>query len=465
MEDQCFRTYSGFTFVKIFLMQKIYLLALAFVIGMNAHAQQTVERNGIGVHFSGIDYFGPQGGTYFLDVPNSTTTKKQLFWDPSVRVSLWHAFSQHFDGSLALYVSTLQHPTSDKDSAFIKSKTISSSFKNASPMVAGDLKINYNILPKQKFILTPFISAGLSMLSQETMIVLDAPVGLGVNVKLAKSVYFNLASDYHVALSQKAQNHLIHSAGIVYWFGREKKAKVVPPPPVVIKDTDNDGIADADDKCPTLPGKRDLKGCPDKDNDGIADMDDLCPDVVGSRQFNGCPDKDNDGIPDKQDKCPDVAGISKYGGCPVPDSDQDGFNDEVDKCPTIASSTNGGCPEIKKEVIEKVSKAAKGVNFQSGSATILKKSNVNLDKIVEILKAEPNLQVDIEGHTDNKGKPESNLVLSQKRADACKQYLIDHGIAAGRINSTGFGDSKPIADNATEAGRASNRRTEFILKN
>ena len=446
-------------------MQKIYLLALAFVLSMNAHAQQTVERNGIGVHFSGIDYFGPQGGTYFLGVPNSGSTKKQLFWDPSVRVSLWHAFSKHFDGNIALYVASLQLPTSDKDSAFIRSKTFSNSFKSASPMVAADVKLNYNILPKDKFILSPFINAGVSMLSQETTLAFDVPVGLGLNVKLAKSVYFNLASDYHVALSSKAQNHLIHSAGIVYWFGHEKKPKVVPPPPIVIKDADNDGIADADDKCPSLPGKKELKGCPDRDNDGIADMDDLCPEVAGSKLLNGCPDKDNDGIADRQDKCPDVAGITKYGGCPVPDSDQDGFNDEVDKCPSVASSTNGGCPEIKKEVIEKVAKAAKGVNFESGSANILKKSNANLDKIVEILKAEPSLHVDIEGHTDNKGKPESNVALSQKRADACKKYLTDHGIAAERINSAGFGDAKPIADNATEAGRAANRRTEFLLKN
>ena len=109
--------------------------------------------------------------------------------------------------------------------------------------------------------------------------------------------------------------------------------------------------------------------------------------------------------------------------------------------------------------------AAQGINFETGSANIKKASLANLDKIVDILKSEPTYLVDIEGHTDNVGNSEKNLELSQKRADACKKYLIEKGIQESRINSTGFGDMKPIGDNKTSQGRALNRRTEFNIRN
>ena len=187
--------------------------------------------------------------------------------------------------------------------------------------------------------------------------------------------------------------------------------------------------------------------------------------MAGPKALHGCPDTDGDGIPDNIDKCPKIAGISKYEGCPIPDSDRDGFNDEVDKCPTVASSINNGCPEIKQEVIEKISKAAKGINFETNSAVINKSSYADLDNIVSMLNSEPTYRVDIAGHTDNVGTPENNLTLSQQRADACKAYLIEKGIAASRISSVGYGDTKPIAANSSEEGRAKNRRTEFTLKN
>jgi outer membrane protein OmpA-like peptidoglycan-associated protein len=80
-----------------------------------------------------------------------------------------------------------------------------------------------------------------------------------------------------------------------------------------------------------------------------------------------------------------------------------------------------------------------------------------------VLKADPALQISIEGHTDNKGNLVTNLKLSAKRAQAVKNYLVKKGIAATRITSEGFGDAKPIANNAIPAGRAKNRRVELHL--
>jgi outer membrane protein OmpA-like peptidoglycan-associated protein len=243
----------------------------------------------------------------------------------------------------------------------------------------------------------------------------------------------------------------------------EKKVEVIKE---ITHDKDNDGIVDEKDECPDVAGEITLAGCPDKDKDGIADKNDKCIDVAGTAKYNGCPvpDTDGDGLNDEEDKCPQVAGTAKYNGCPVPDTDGDGINDEEDKCPqTPGKPENNGCPEIKKEVVKKVAIAAKAIYYMSGKDIIQKVSYPRLDIVVKVLKADPALQISIEGHTDNIGNQVFNLKLSAKRAEAVKKYLIKKGIDASRIAAQGFGDAKPIAPNATPAGRAKNRRVELHL--
>jgi outer membrane protein OmpA-like peptidoglycan-associated protein len=237
-----------------------------------------------------------------------------------------------------------------------------------------------------------------------------------------------------------------------------------------VPDKDNDGIPDDQDECPDVAGVALYHGCPvpDTDKDGIKDDVDKCPTVPGLAKYDGCPapDADKDGIPDDEDKCPNVAGVAKYNGCPIPDTDGDGVNDEEDKCPTVAGAKeNNGCPVIKKETIAKVEKAAKNIYFQSGKAVILAASNAQLNEVVKVLKADTTLNIAINGHTDNTGKAEANLKVSQQRADAVKAYFVKKGIAASRIAATGYGDTKPIASNTTVAGRQKNRRVELTLRN
>lgn len=251
-------------------------------------------------------------------------------------------------------------------------------------------------------------------------------------------------------------------------FGKRIPGTPPPPPAPVIVDRDGDGVMDTDDKCPDVAGTASLMGCPDRDGDGIADADDKCPDAAGTAKYQGCPvpDTDGDGINDEQDKCPSVAGTARYEGCPVPDTDGDGVNDEQDKCPTRAGdASNGGCPVIAKEVIEKVNYAARNVFFATGSYKLLDKSNKSLDAVVDLLKADESLMIDIDGHTDSQGSEESNQVLSDNRAGAVKNYLVSKGISASRLKSTGYGETKPVADNNTAAGRAKNRRTEMVARN
>lgn len=226
-------------------------------------------------------------------------------------------------------------------------------------------------------------------------------------------------------------------------------------------DTDTDGVPDKDDPCPTRAGR--LNGCPDADNDGIADDDDACPNQAGPASNKGCPqkaDKDGDGFPDEEDECPDLAG--PFGGCP--DTDGDGLADNLDKCPTTAGSMdNFGCPEVKKETKERLAYVAKNVQFETGSALLTRNSFTVLDEVFAILQQYPDYKMSISGHTDYTGNTEKNLKLSQERAKACNDYLIVKGIAPARLRYAGFGDTRPVADNATAKGRELNRRVEFEL--
>jgi OmpA-OmpF porin, OOP family len=224
-----------------------------------------------------------------------------------------------------------------------------------------------------------------------------------------------------------------------------------PPSPPTPTDPDGDGIAGDADKCPLVA----------EDRDGFQD-DDGCPD----------PDNDGDGIPDAQDKCPNQPetfnGIDDEDGCPEVDTDGDGFLGSRDKCPDAPETFNGyqdhdGCPDEIPQAVKKFTGVIEGINFKTGSADILPGSFGILDRAVEVLKEYPDIKMEIQGHTDNRGKADFNRDLSQRRADAVRTYFTSRGIAAERLTAVGYGMDRPIADNRSESGRSRNRRTEFRL--
>ncbi len=231
-------------------------------------------------------------------------------------------------------------------------------------------------------------------------------------------------------------------------------------------DKDGDGVADAKDACPDQAGKVENGGCPDSDGDGILDKNDTCPNEKGTAQFNGCPDTDGDGIADKDDKCPSEKGTAANQGCP--DSDGDGIVDGADKCPTQAgTAANNGCPEMKAEEVKqietKLNMAAKLIQFETGSAKIKQVSYKEIDEIVSIMNQYSSTRFKIEGHTDNTGNAANNKTLSNSRANAVKEYIASKGIADSRLDAAGYGSDRPIATNATPAGRTQNRRVEIHL--
>jgi OOP family OmpA-OmpF porin len=198
-------------------------------------------------------------------------------------------------------------------------------------------------------------------------------------------------------------------------------------------DSDGDGVPDPQDKCPgTPPGTPvDSTGCePDSDHDGVVDSRDKCPGTPAGHEVDaqGCErvmDSDGDGVPDPQDKCPGTPrGVRvDYQGC-----------------------------EIKEEI------KLPGVNFEFDSARLTADSSETLDNAVTTLKRNSDISVECSGHTDSTGADAYNQKLSEQRAHSVCEYLATHGIERARLTEHGYGETKPIADNSTEAGRAENRR-------
>jgi len=218
--------------------------------------------------------------------------------------------------------------------------------------------------------------------------------------------------------------------GLQVAFGGQPKETESTPMPADSGpfDSDGDGIRDNADRCPTTPpGARiDDSGCErDSDGDGVLDSRDKCP---GSRQglvidAAGCEaDTDRDGVLESKDRCPDTP-----------------RGDRID--------AQGCSLTVRLEVL-----------FPTNSAEIRAESASELDRVASLLRSMPAFTGVIEGHTDDVGSARNNQLLSQRRAEAVLDYLVEHGVDATRLRAEGFGESRPEADNSTAEGRAQNRR-------
>lgn len=216
---------------------------------------------------------------------------------------------------------------------------------------------------------------------------------------------------------------------------------------------------------------------PDRDGDGYPDSVDKCPDVKEDKKqpnpTDGCPvdaDRDGDGIPDSIDACPEVKedkdGVADQDGCPEDDADNDGIADGKDKCPMEPGpaqklAEKNGCPSLTRFTDDGEIQLLEPIQFETGKAIIKPVSFPILDEVMTLMKARRDLKVGVYGHTDSVGSDDANMILSKNRAASCVKYLVEHGISSSRLQSEGFGETKPIQTNDTAEGRAKNRRTEF----
>lgn len=387
-----------------------------------------------------------------------------------------------------------------------------------------DVQGQYQFL-KPYEVINPYVLAGVGAVSfLNSDYDVQIPVGLGLNIKVASGGYMNIQAEYRYSVLEKRSN-LHYGLGFKFFPGamaQEKEVTVeeVPEPMdsdgdgIVDKldlcpdkaglakfngcpDSDGDDVPDYEDKCPKIKGVKSLMGCPDSDGDGISDNNDECPNVPGTAENHGCPpkDSDGDGIPDDKDNCPNIAGVASNNGCPevnkvsdrdgdgvedskdrcpdapgpkayngCPDSDGDGLDDSIDRCPkTPGTVAANGCPEIAQEDKKTLDVAMRAVQFDTGKSSLKSESFTILRQIVNIMNRYPDYNLVISGHTDNVGSAVANQDLSERRARACLDYIATQGISRNRLSSAGYGESRPVSNNDTEAGRSLNRRVEFIM--
>jgi len=386
-------------------------------------------------------------------------------------------------------------------------------------MLQITLNARYNFFKNEEQILDPYVLGGIGFMQHSNMNVTNVVnsaalpnLGAGLNVRITpylsayaqESFTYTTGDNIEFASNGRNDSYLQHTIGLTFSFGGTKDTdgdgisdskddcpEVAGPLDFNgCPDTDGDGIVDRADSCPTVKGVEQFIGCPDTDGDGIADSEDVCPDVKGLEAFKGCPDTDEDGVQDSEDACPEVKGLADLKGCPdtdgdgiadaedacpkvagsadlkgCPDTDGDGVADNADKCPDVAGVvSNKGCPEVKEEVKELLAEALHGVKFESGKDVIKTSSYSILDNVVSIMNNNPEYKLKIEGHTDSQGDDNMNLDLSKNRAKAVKTYITNKGVDASRMTSDGFGETVPVADNKTSAGRAENRRVELTVE-
>ena len=259
-------------------------------------------------------------------------------------------------------------------------------------------------------------------------------------VSKAETHLWKAESNAHAALEMSPPQYCAERAFV----------EAAPPPPPDDPDTDGDGLLDSIDQC-VLEAE---------DKDGYLD-DDGCPEL----------DNDLDGLLDAEDKCPnepeDPDGFEDTDGCPDPDNDKDTVPDVKDQCPNEIGSPDEeplGCPA--KPALAIVTdcevKIAQQIHFEYNKDKIRPESFPILDAVVEILNRNPDIKIEVQGHTDNRGSAAYNKGLSNRRAGSVMKYLVSHGVPADRLTSMGYGFDRPLVDNTTEQNRALNRRVQFI---
>lgn len=311
----------------------------------------------------------------------------------------------------------------------------------------------------------------------------------------------------HLELRAEARYSLdeINGEGIVpddsfytysFLLGMNYRFGIWPPEPVY--DTDGDGVNDKQDLCPNTPKGVMVSsdGCPlDSDKDGVADHIDQCPNTPLGTPVNavGCSlDSDFDGVPDVRDRCPNTPRGTPVNvdGCAL-DSDQDGVVDSKDQCPNTPLGTRVnavGCsidkdsdgvintadycpntyPNLKVDrrgcAVKKQTLTVHNIHFAFDKSQLLPDSVTLLNKMAATLIEQPSLSVTVAGHADSLGDAAYNKRLSAKRAQSVVNHLVSRGVSRTRLQFVGYGESRPIATNATEEGRAKNRRVEFVMR-
>ncbi|MCL7753757.1 OmpA family protein [Polaribacter sp. Z022] len=331
---------------------------------------------------------------------------------------------------------------------------------------AGYFGVGYHLYDSQLFEIVPgaadnpLVDFGKNparnSVNQASSIYLSAQFGLKrrinkrVDLEFRTGMYFNYEDHLDAAISNKQdwETFFVSSIGVAVKLGKKK----------IFTIWGDEG------------GKGDNFKIIDTDKDGVMDQLDIEPNTPAGVMVYGngkAVDSDKDGLPDYKDKCPLKYGPISNEGCPLNvDSDGDGIMDGEDLCPnTPGVVENRGCPKQEAakpdNINQQIGLLAASIYFDTNSDRIKSISFATIDKIINLMKKVPNVKFVIEGHTDDRNSDRYNLYLSQRRAASVRKYMVKQGIPSDRLESKGYGESRPKFSNSNAGGRQLNRRVEI----
>ena len=467
------------------------VLALMLTANSALFAQSADQKTNLQIYGSALQYRG--------DLQNDKEYSK-IDWGGGINLNRY--ISPSFDLGLGLTYGSAE----DKGTGALTGANFDAQMGTA--LLNLRLKMYGNILKEDAFI-GPYLQIGGggawaktdamradgSMQTDDKFFTAAARGGAGIRFRFSDAVSAFVETNYLIIGQDKIDGYdvgendrfLQHNVGLGFNLGKAKDTDMdgvpdrrdkCPDTPTGVQvdkegcpvDTDGDGVADYQDECPTEAGVANLNGCPDRDGDGVADKNDECPDEAGTAATNGCPDSDGDGVADKNDKCPDTPAGVQTGpdGCPT-DKDGDGIPDNEDACPnTPGPGTANGCPELDPATLKILEEK---VRFEFDRARVQDAYKQLLDSIVTVLGKYPDHVLLIKGHADYIGSEEYNQALSERRAQAVKDYLVQQGVQnPDRLVTRGYGESQPLVKvnerlsrRRTETLRAVNRRVGFEM--
>lgn len=465
------------------------ILSFLFLAISSALIAQTAEKpHAFGIGYLAHDFEAPIKKNGFVEFrDNHKTSAVEVFYT-------WYA-SRLFNLRVPISYGAVRYPQGTIENGAPKDGWISSE------ALCVDLQLVYKmnngkVFPESK-IVEPYAYLGFA--AAGVMYDLNkkganssfySPWGLGLKLHLTPAWSWNAEAGYRLNITGTPQSDFILKTGIAYHFGKpEKPAEKNLEPVKPSGDLNNlSNLSSSASKSNVDTTKNALKAPTTsletpKNDSTVANgakkvaIRRQAPDtaklvaiialnppsaIEKETPASTEPDKDGDGTPDSRDKCPSFKGAAEDGGCPrglFDDSDGDGIADEDDKCPKEKGSFfNFGCPQNREVMFTQ-----QDILFKPGQAEIDPESFKVLDKLLILLNENPVHKVHIVGHTDNIGEKPVNLELSTRRAAACADYFKTKSIEAERITFEGEGETKPIDTNATETGRAKNRRVEFTF--
>lgn len=410
-------------------MKKLLIISLLSVIILPCFAQFNDQKTWLSVTLDNNQY-GP--------LLNRTVEKVFKIDNPSFSIGVGHYLNESFNLNAEVSLGKVLDYANNTQELLANDRVRSNL---AAFRLAGQFKFNNGFLLKEESRLTPFVEAGLGF-SYFNESLIESDNGATLSLPYAAGVAYRFTENLQV-MAKVGENRNTKSTYKRFSLGLSFSVSNKP-------DSDKDGVIDENDACPNEYGEKDNYGCPyaDTDGDGVLDKDDECPLEAGD--LNGCPDNDGDGIINIEDKCPETPGLKQFSGCP--DTDGDGTEDGLDACPDKAGP-DGGCPKLELPITR--------VHFKFASAKVEELYHAKLMELVELMNENPEITIVISGFTDSVDSDITNSILSNKRADSVKMFLVKAGVKPTRISTNGFGEGNPLADNDSVVGRARNRRVEI----